>query len=145
MIVVAAALVPVLAIVGCKQQAEGLAPPASAEAALPIDGLQRANRCTTQLSVLFQGTISPPSTMTMGNDGGWCWIAVQVTAFGTPSASVLQMRRAPSHGQLLIGRVGERSRVAYRPEPGFVGNDSFTVVNLTFNLERVVNVTVSPP
>jgi hypothetical protein len=66
--------------------------------------------------------------MTMKNDGGWCWGDIHHALKGGIMATVdyLVVASPPTHGQLLVGDVANgRVRVAYKPEPGFVGTDTF--------------------
>ena len=62
--------------------------------------------------------------MKLGNDGGWCGIAV--AADGKPYDAGLLIA-PPAHGKVLIHTVGDATRIDYTPETQFAGNDAFTV------------------
>jgi hypothetical protein len=42
-----------------------------------------------------------------------------------------------------MGAVGMKGRIAYRPEAGFVGTDTYSIVNAMNNSERVFTITVN--
>jgi hypothetical protein len=84
--------------------------------------------------------------LVMTNDGGWCWFDSRYFVNTLRFAPTFRISQAPSHGQLVIGPDSskEKTRVAYRPGAGFTGSDTFAVVDATLNLERRVQVTVTP-
>jgi hypothetical protein len=43
-----------------------------------------------------------------------------------------------------MGEVNQMSRIAYKPTPGFTGDDSFVIVNEMTHNQRPVMVTVVP-
>lgn len=101
-----------------------------------LEGLHAAHDCWPDLPIFgrFPGggwnevIYKPPKgSITMGNDGGWCWIQT-VEQFGqkvfTPELDVTQ---PPAHGAVVVGSVADKLRIAYRPTPGYVGPDSFHV------------------
>src|SRR4051794_3656476 len=55
-----------------------------------------------------------------------------------------RVTKAPDHGQLAMGEVNKRTRVAYKPDAGFVGEDRYTLMDTTSNSQRLVAVTVIP-
>jgi hypothetical protein len=60
----------------------------------------------------------------MGNDGGWC--AITVARGGKPFDSSLVTAR-PTHGKVLVHKVGDTTRIDYTPDRGYTGTDSFGV------------------
>ena len=80
----------------------------------------------------------------MSNDGGWCaYGLVSIVAGGgftrTPS---LRVTTPPANGQLNIVRGLDYSRVAYRPNSGFAGDDHFAVWDIEANFGQEFQVTV---
>jgi hypothetical protein len=72
--------------------------------------------------------LPPDAHIAMANDGGWCTIDfTHSEGWSPPTVSPLSVRQAPEHGQAEVGSVGTGMRIAYRPEPGFIGADDFTV------------------
>ena len=70
---------------------------------------------------------APRGTLSLSNDGGWCWLTV---SYHTGSDTVVpsgQLGTPPSHGSVQIGPADGLLRVAYQPAPGFVGHDFFRV------------------
>ena len=43
-----------------------------------------------------------------------------------------------------MGEVDKRTRVAYKPAPGFTGEDTFQIVDKTTASERVFTLTIVP-
>jgi hypothetical protein len=88
------------------------------------------------------GGIPLPITMTTKNDGGWCGHLAKTVAgslvFGAPT----HVTRQPAHGQVSISVLSGGTNVYYKPEPGYVGPDSFAVLNEMYNIERVYNVVI---
>ena len=95
-----------------------------------LAALQQAKECVANVARFGRigGTVYQPSaTIQMANDGGWCWAQIRFTWQGgaiTPSLKLLQPQQ---HCQLMFGSVEQRVRLAYHPNPGFVGSDTFTV------------------
>ena len=77
----------------------------------------------------------------LGNDGGWCAVAVTQTD-GQPFATGLLTTR-PGHGKVLIHRVGDATRIDYTPDHGFTGADAFVVQLLPGDATIRANVTVA--
>jgi hypothetical protein len=79
----------------------------------------------------------------MNNDGGWCgnlltsvWASF---AFGAP----MRLTRQPAHGQVAITVLSGGTQVLYKPDAGFTGSDSFSVINETLNIIMPYNVVVT--
>jgi hypothetical protein len=87
--------------------------------------------------------------MTVKNDGGWCWAdghASYASGRLYLSARDLVITDPPKHGHAVVGDVANHGlRIAYRPEPGFFGQDSYTVHYNILDVESTVSVTVSIP
>jgi hypothetical protein len=83
--------------------------------------------------------------MTMKNDGGWCWERIYTTmGLGSSQMGVpMTVLQQPSHGVLAIKAFTEATRIAYKPEEGYAGDDTFTTVNDLHNIERVWKVVVT--
>jgi hypothetical protein len=113
--------------------------------ALAQTPMTRSKLCTTHMQFMFAGKAAPPpSTIQMTNDG-WCWFDTTSLPNATATfAAPLRVTRQPMHGQVTIeaSPVQGKTRVAYRPTPGFTGGDSFAVINETTNNERQVDVTI---
>ena len=110
---------------------------------LTVSDLPRANRCLTRATLVYPGGPTMQTTMRVSSRGGWCWFDVSAT-FGTIRyVGIYLVTRAPAHGEVLMGEVNnQKARIAYRPVPGFIGDDSFVIVNKTTNSERPVAITV---
>ncbi|MGE0416215.1 MAG: hypothetical protein AB7O80_05360 [Acetobacteraceae bacterium] len=81
--------------------------------------------------------------MTVSNEGGWCGISV-VRRAGVPYDSAL-METRPTHGKVLVHRVGDTTRIDYTPTARFTGTDSFAVKLIPGNATLNVAVTVTGP
>jgi len=51
--------------------------------------------------------------------------------------------KQPPHGTVAIKVFDDGTRIAYKPQEGYVGQDTFTTVNDSNNIERVWQVTVT--
>ncbi len=80
--------------------------------------------------------------MKMSNDGGWCWIDSAATHGSFQYVPTYRVAKAPAHGEVVTGAVGMKGRIAYRPKAGFVGTDTYSIVNAMNNSERVFTITV---
>ncbi|MCQ4161738.1 cadherin-like domain-containing protein [Roseomonas sp. GC11] len=86
------------------------------------------------------------TTMTVGNDGGWCGVSVARPGPEPFDAGLLIAR--PAKGTVVVKAVGDYTRLDYVADAGFVGTDSFTVRLLPGSTSVKVNVTVqgvTPP
>jgi hypothetical protein len=104
-------------------QLAALAPPAAqCEPTLPFFGFYRYSRDERPQYV------EPDGRIVMGNDGGWCVIRYQVmTPNGGFATTEAEIRKEPAHGSVIVGTLDGLLRIAYRPAPGFVGEDGFAV------------------
>jgi hypothetical protein len=111
----------VLLLVGCANQAGA---PASRERVFAADMVGGARKCEAPTPSLTDGQTSDVQ-MKVANDGGWCGVTVAQRS-GRPFDSGLLSAR-PSRGKVAVNRVGDVTRIAYTPAPGFTGTDSFAV------------------
>ena len=128
----AAALTLAAALSGCQ------APPPEQNAAA-LSALSPAHGCTASLPTFgrfpggpdatFDTYLPPDGRIAMANDGGWCTIAFTHNWRGgtLELVSPLSVRVPPAHGEAMVGSVGTTMRIAYRPAPGYVGPDRFSV------------------
>lgn len=79
----------------------------------------------------------------VGNDGGWCGIAVRQSDSKPFGAGLLASR--PEHGSILIHEVGDDTRIDYTPDRAFTGSDSFAVKLIPGEAIIHIAVTVAPP
>ena len=106
--------------------------------------LRRASHCVAHGGgFAYAGGIALPSTVTMNNDGGWCGGLSYTTEGGHVFGVPMHLTKQPDHGEVSIRVRDKGTVVAYRPNPGFIGSDSFTVLNEMVNMERQYNVTVT--
>ena len=71
--------------------------------------------------------MAPDGRVRMGNDGGWCMLSFEAQWAGIDINGPLDVRTPPAHGEVVVGSLGGRDRIAYRPAPGFTGADAFVV------------------
>jgi hypothetical protein len=126
------------ALAGCAEKPRPSAPPATPEFSADVVG--GAKQCAAPDVTLTEGR-TVDATMRVGNDGGWCAIAVQLD--GKPYAAGL-LTTSPEHGNVFIHPVGDNTRIDYTPELGFAGHDRFTVELIPGNPMIRVGVTVTP-
>lgn len=86
---------------------------------------------------------TPVATILMNNDGGWCWMMSSENHWGTPYGPWLRVTRQPEYGTLQIDVLESQTRVAYRPNPGFVGTDGFQTISRELNYEVNYRATVT--
>lgn len=109
------------ALAGCAQKP--LPPPAPQAHVFASDLVGAAKNCNVPAPKLTDGK-DTLVTMQLGNDGGWCGLAVQQD--GKPYAAGL-LTQPPEHGTVFVHPVGDTTRIDYTPEHGFAGKDTFTV------------------
>jgi hypothetical protein len=107
--------------------------------AQPVSDLHRSKVCSSRSTMATAGGYNGNTEMKMSNEGGWCW----VNLWARGEAATYRVTKAPDHGQLAMGEVNKRTRVAYKPDAGFVGEDRYTLMDTTSNSQRLVAVTVS--
>jgi hypothetical protein len=106
-----------------------------------VGQLTRAAACATSAYHLMAGE---SATMTVGNDGGWCWAdTYERRNWHTLSASSVAVSNASRHGHVVVRDIeNQEVRVAYQPEPGFAGRDAFTIHYDTDGSEKTFLITV---
>lgn len=98
----------------------------------PMDALQASKPCTWKRLSYDDIQKLGKYSITMSNDGGWCWIHIRIAVAGLGyKAGPVTVSQPPAHGELVSGAVGDPKegyvRVAYRPTPSYTGSNSFTV------------------
>ena len=107
-----------------------------------VSALPRASRCSTRAPLSVRGGATLQTTMRMSSSGGWCWFDLWATFGSLKYVGSYEVTQAPAHGEILMGEANQRARIAYKPAAGFVGEDSFVIVNKMTNSHRPVAVTV---
>jgi hypothetical protein len=113
------------------------------QTAQEVGNLTRTGKCSVG-NFGFIASQSTNTAMELNNDGGWCWTNAYYqsgrTLMTAYYVSVLK-DNPPKHGHILIGDVPNgRVRIAYQPDAGFIGTDSFTIhfgvvgANVTFSV-----------
>lgn len=102
----------------------------------------KAKLCDVQLSLVtpFGGAWR----MTMSNEGGGCWMDASRNGPAVVSTSISE---PATHGEAQSAMLSLNFfRVVYRPNPGFMGEDRFTVrmEPYTFNAPVIVTVVAAP-
>jgi hypothetical protein len=116
---------------------------ARSEAQTPtVSDLPRANRCSTRAPLVYSGGPTTQTTMRVSSGGGWCWFDLWATKGSFRYVATFTVTRAPVHGEILMGEVNQNTRIAYKPVSGFIGHDSFVIVDKITNSERPVVITV---
>jgi hypothetical protein len=108
----------------------------------PVAKLTRATTCTASM---YHVTAGENASMAVTNDGGWCWADTYARSnWRTLAATSVAVTHPSRHGHVLVGDIeNQEVRVAYRPEPGFAGQDSFTIHYDTDDSENTFLITVS--
>ena len=109
-----------------------------------VGKLTRATACATSAYHVAPGD---NATMTITNDGGWCWADINEGSYwGRFAASYVTVTDPPKHGHVMVGDLANQNvRVAYQPEPGFAGQDSFNVHYRGTNTDLTYSVAVAGP
>lgn len=109
-----------------------------------VGQLTRATACATSAYHVMAGE---NATMAVGNDGGWCWAdTYERRNWHTLAANSVAVTNASRHGHVLVRDIeNQEVRVAYQPEPGFAGPDSFTIHYETDGSDKTFLVTVFKP
>jgi len=91
-----------------------------------VGQLTRATACAASAYHVAPGD---RATISVTNDGGWCWADINEGSYwGRFAASYVTVTDPPKHGHVMVGDLANKNvRVAYQPEPGFTGRDSFNV------------------
>jgi hypothetical protein len=107
-----------------------------------VDKLTRAGACAASAYHVATGE---NARLTVENDGGWCWADTHERSYWrTLSANNVAVTNPPKHGHVLVGDIDNQEiRIAYRPDPGFTGTDSFMVHYQVNERDLMYSVTVS--
>src|ERR1700722_937897 len=108
---------------------------AVAQQSPPVATLSRAKDCKGNMSKMISGTSAKSGpgqgTITMVNDGNWCWIDLSMHTRGVYVVAGVTVTQPPRNGTVMSGGVdtspGPRTRLAYKPATGFAGPDTFSV------------------
>jgi len=106
-----------------------------------VDLAGAAKNCTAPQVTPAAGQTTD-AALKLGNDGGWC--AIAVNNGGKPFNAGL-LTTPPAHGKVLIHTVGNDTRIDYTPQARFDGADAFSVRLVPGDAAIRVSVTVSPP
>jgi hypothetical protein len=111
--------------------------------ALAQSELPRSKMCSTSDGGWSVPGGTPASgTITMSNDGGWCGQHLGVEYNETIYGGAMNLSQRPQHGQVSIVRHQGYTDVDYKPNPGYIGPDSFSVLVTLYNIDKPYNVTV---
>jgi hypothetical protein len=120
-----------LALAGCQP------PPGPGQNFAALQSLPTSRACVASLPPFgywqysrerFDSYYVPPNaTILVGDDGGWCQIRFEHWWGNQPIQAPLAVTAPPAHGEAMVGSVGTSLRIAYKPVPGFAGEDGFTV------------------
>jgi hypothetical protein len=139
-------LVALVALAGCAEMTPA-APPRVASTVYAFDQQGKARLCNVSAPAEPAAGSSSEGKITVGNDGGWCGIPVNRPG-PEPFAAGLVTKRA-QHGNVTIHTVGDLTRLDYRPDTGFSGEDSFALRlvpgNATLQVAVTVQVVEPPP
>ncbi len=138
-------LAALVALAGCAEMTPP-APPRVASTVFAFDQQGKAALCTVAAPAEPAAGGGAEGKITIGNDGGWCGIPVNRPG-PQPFAAGLLTRR-PQHGNVTIHTVGDVTRLDYKPDTGFSGEDSFGLRLVPGNTTMQVAVTVqsvAPP
>lgn len=106
--------------------------------------MARSRLCVVHSEAVFgRADRTPVATITMNNDGAWCWMDSTETWRGRVYGPWLTVTQPPRSGTLQIDVIEGFTRVAYRPNPGFVGNDAFQTRSQALNYDVDYQVDVS--
>jgi hypothetical protein len=85
-----------------------------------------------------------PSTgqIVMSNDGGWCGQRLAVRNNQLVFGGAMHLTRQPAHGEVSIVPRDDGTDVYYKPNPDYIGPDSFGVLVELFNIDKPYNVVV---
>ncbi len=111
-----------------------IAPPAGAAAgliglALLLGAIDRAETCEVRISGGWASVRGGHGTIYVARNGEPCGDTIYAAPADKISASALRLAAAPAHGVVTIAGAS----FAYRPKPGFSGEDRFALVGTGVN------------
>jgi hypothetical protein len=110
--------------------------PQPGTSAANVEALPMARDCAASLPTFGRfyypgnplGTYMPPNgSIRTSNDGGWCWTKYVFYWGQQPIVPGMRVSVPPQHGEVRTGAIGTELRFAYRPVPGFTGEDYFEI------------------
>ena len=115
---------------------------------MDISDLQRAKLCSVstlgRAQVGLSGNLASNWTFNMSNDGGWCWRGSPAQLGSTLYAPTFRITSSPAHGELRMGEATKNlTRIAYKPAPGFIGVDTFTLTESVTAWQIIATITVT--
>lgn len=116
------------------------APMATQEVVLTPASLQQSRICFGPMTRSSGGT--QLALRTMNNDGGWCWMNWSYHGYDRSYGPSMSVTSPPLHGKLDIVRGKDTTRIAYKPDPGFFGEDHYALLQVEANVEQPFSVTV---
>jgi hypothetical protein len=93
------------------------------------DGRPIASQCSTARVYISAGGAVVPIQWVMNNDGGWCGTLSKMIMYSRVFGAKMHVTKQPAHGEVVIVVYGNGTSITYRPNPGFVGSDTFKVEN----------------
>ena len=102
----------------------------------------KSSKCVYRSEFAPAGASLAQASIVMNNDGNFCWGNSTQTRGGVQTGSTLRIVKAPSNGEVLNMKETFRTRIGYRPKPGFTGTDEFAVSIDDVNVVRTFKVTV---
>lgn len=114
-------------------------PPVTSVAYSAGETHERSKSCSYPFFRFRSGGVAE---MHLQNDGNWCWIPLRSRTTGGAFSNVTIID-APNHGTFESAPVDSRSRLYYKPAPGFTGEDSFKIRLEPGDNSLTINVTVS--
>jgi hypothetical protein len=81
-------------------------------------------------------------SITMSNDGGWCGQRLAVEYNYVVISGAMHVSKQPAHGRVSIVQHDKYTDVSYKPQPGYKGPDSFSVLVEINNIDKPYNVVV---
>ncbi len=81
-------------------------------------------------------------SITMSNDGGWCGQRLAVEYNYVVIGGAMHVSKQPAHGQVSIVQHDKYTDVSYKPQAGYKGPDSFSVLVEINTIDKPYNVTV---
>jgi hypothetical protein len=88
------------------------------------------------------GGVPATGEITMSNDGGWCGQRLGVEYNQTIFGGAMRVSRRPAHGRVSITRHKDGTDVYYKPNPGYIGQDAFSVLVDFYNIDKPYKVVV---
>jgi hypothetical protein len=112
-------------------------------AALAQSELAKSKVCSTDAGGWsVAGGVPSTGQIVMSNDGGWCGQRLAVRNNQLVFGGAMLLTRQPTHGEVSIMPRDDGTDVYYKPNPAYIGSDSFGVLVELFNIDKPYNVVV---